>query len=63
MIVVTTWAMVAGLIEYIGQRNYLLTALSALILILEVWVIAEAVYAIHTVRRLQSADRRTELSG
>ncbi len=56
MIGVTTWAMVAGLVEYVDQRNYLLIAISGLILILEVWVIAEAVRAIQAVRRSQAAS-------
>ncbi len=43
MVIITTWAMVAGLFLYIRQGNMLLTTLSVLILALEVWVIFEAV--------------------
>lgn len=56
MIVITTWAMIAGLIAYIREGNHLLTALSALILILEVWVIAEAVQAIRKARATQVSN-------
>jgi carbon starvation protein len=42
MVIMTTWAMVAGLFTYLKQGNMLLTVLSLLILVLEVWVIFEA---------------------
>lgn len=43
MIIVTTWAMIAGLVTYYNQGNWLLTILSLFIILLEVWVVVEAV--------------------
>ncbi|MBS4031566.1 MAG: carbon starvation protein A [Clostridiales bacterium] len=43
MIFITTWAMIAGLVNYYNQGNWLLTILSFFIILLEVWVVIEAI--------------------
>jgi len=42
MIIMTTWAMISGLMTYYNQGNWLLTILSIFIILLEVWVVVEA---------------------
>ncbi|NLY92079.1 MAG: carbon starvation protein A [Firmicutes bacterium] len=43
MIVMTTWGMVANFFSYLSSGNMLLTVINGLIILLELWMIAEAV--------------------
>ena len=45
LIVITTWAMTMNIIGYVRSANYPLLAVGFAILILEVWMIIEAVRA------------------
>jgi len=51
MIIITTWGMVANLFQYISQGNWLLTAIDAIIIVLEIWMIVEAFNVLGKVRR------------
>jgi carbon starvation protein len=51
MIIITTWGMVANLLQYISQGNWLLTAIDAIIIVLEIWMIVEAFNVLGKVRR------------
>ncbi len=42
MIIITTLGMIANLLQYISQSNWLLTTIDAIIILLEVWLIIEA---------------------
>ncbi len=43
MMFVTGWAGIVGLKNFIGKQDWLLTGISAAIMLLEVWLIIEAV--------------------
>lgn len=43
MIVMTTWGMVANFRSYLAAGNMLLTVINGLIILLELWMIVEAV--------------------
>jgi carbon starvation protein len=45
VVVITTWAMIMNIVTYVKTRNYTLTVVGLLILVLEIWMIIEAVRA------------------
>ncbi len=68
MIAMTTWAMVASLMNYLKQGNMLLSFLSVIIILLEVWVIIEAVIVLSNpgkgpAYRMEEAIRRDSWAG
>ncbi len=51
MIIMTTWGMVANFRNYLAAGNMLLTAIDGIIIILEIWMIAEAINVLNKVRQ------------
>lgn len=56
MIVMTTWGMVANFRNYLVQQNRLLAVIDGIVILLEIWLIAEA----WTVLRRATTERKTE---
>ncbi|MEC9488374.1 MAG: carbon starvation protein A [Halanaerobium sp.] len=51
MIIVTSWALVTNINNYYQAQNWLLTVLGGLMLLLEVWLILETIFAFRNVER------------
>jgi carbon starvation protein len=56
MLVFSAWAMISNLIDFMAAENNLLIALAAIILMLELWLIIEAVMAFKAVRVNRSLE-------
>lgn len=59
MLVMTTWAMLENLSNYFGASNWLLTAVGAILLVFEIWIVFEAIGAF---RPPAEGDMPTEMA-
>jgi carbon starvation protein len=51
MIIMTTWGMVGNFFNYLAAGNTLLAAIDGLIILLEIWMIIEAVTVLNKIRQ------------
>ena len=51
MVIMTTWGMVGNFRNYLAAGNTLLAAIDGIIIVLEIWMIAEAINALNRVRQ------------
>jgi len=57
MVIMTTWGMIGNLFNYASKGDWLLTIIDAIVIVLEIWLIAEA-WAV--IRRLKSQQISSE---
>ncbi|MEA4884461.1 MAG: carbon starvation protein A [Clostridia bacterium] len=51
MVIMTTWGMVANFLNYLAKGNVLLVVIDGIIMVLEVWMIVEAISVLSKVRQ------------
>ncbi|QUL98830.1 MAG: hypothetical protein IMF26_01755 [Candidatus Fermentithermobacillus carboniphilus] len=59
MVVMTTWGMVANLLNYVAKGDWLLTVIDAIVIVLELWLIAEAWAVIRRVTSNKAPSQNT----
>ncbi|HHW17568.1 MAG TPA: carbon starvation protein A [Firmicutes bacterium] len=59
MVVMTTWGMVANLLNYVAKGDWLLTVIDAIVIVLELWLIAEAWAVIRKVTSNKAPSQNT----